>query len=259
MPERVVADGSRKVITGNARTRCRYTARLRPRACPRIDRARRSARPLRTTATPIVRTPTRKYGTGLAKPCSAGRIPSAAPVSARSTIASSAVTPGSSASVVHSTMIISVTRSARWPAPDRPSNMRRQRTAPGRGCRAWPRARGSAPGSWPPRPLELGSCGAILPRDRRQRRVNRLGAMRYTRRRAQRPGRARCPDVTAADRARPRRRQLRHRLALLAGGACEARLVLLGARPAWPRWQSGRRSRSHLDGRLRRRRRHAGP
>ena len=35
---------------------------------------------------------------------------------------SSAVTPGSSASVVHSTMTISVTSSARWPARGRPSD-----------------------------------------------------------------------------------------------------------------------------------------
>src|SRR4029453_7939419 len=84
-----------------------------------MARASRSASPLRTTATPIVRTPARKYGTGLAKPCSASRMLAAAPVRASSVTLSSAVTPGSRLSVVHRTMVMSVTTSARCPAADR--------------------------------------------------------------------------------------------------------------------------------------------
>src|SRR5256886_17482819 len=112
MPERVVADGSTKVSTGNASTSCTWTARLRPRARSRIVRASRSARPLFTTAAPIVSTPTRKYGTGLANPCSAARIVGVAPLSGSRVTASSAVTPGSSVSLVHSTIAISITSSA---------------------------------------------------------------------------------------------------------------------------------------------------
>src|SRR5437667_466064 len=94
IPERVVAEGSRKVMTGKDRTSWRYTARLLPRARSRIVLASRSARPLRTTATPIVSTPIRKKGTGLAKPCSASRRLVVAPLSASRVTLRSAATPG---------------------------------------------------------------------------------------------------------------------------------------------------------------------
>src|SRR5947199_6931457 len=122
IPERVVADGSRKVMTGKDRTSWRYTARLLPRARSRIVLASRSASPLRTTATPIVSTPIRKKGTGLAKPCRASRRLAVAPLSASRVTLKSAATPGARISPVHSRMVIKVTISARWPASGRPAS-----------------------------------------------------------------------------------------------------------------------------------------
>jgi hypothetical protein len=61
-----------------------------------------------------------KYGTGLAKPWSASRKLFVAPVSASSVTPSSAAAPESSQRVVQRTMVISVTRSARWPESERP-------------------------------------------------------------------------------------------------------------------------------------------
>ena len=109
-----------KVSTGMASTSWTYMASGRPRARSRMWRATRSARPLFATATPSARTPTRKYGTGLAKPWSASRKLLDAPVSASSVTPSSAVAPESSQRVVQRTMVISVTRSARWPESERP-------------------------------------------------------------------------------------------------------------------------------------------
>src|SRR5262245_28808879 len=91
--------------------------------------ATRSARPLRSTARPRVRTPMRKYAMGSAKPASASRTPGTARVTTSATIATMPVTPGGSASSPQSPMASTITARTRWPSAARPAGTGMARTA----------------------------------------------------------------------------------------------------------------------------------